>query len=195
MNSRQAELAQAAGYGWKSVGPVGVRTSSIAIDLLTPATVYAGTNDGIYKSVDGGRNWRPINNGLGDAGQPVIDPVTPTTIYVVTYEHGVFKTTDGGTSWNSASNGLANTFVISLAINHATPSTLYAGTYAAGVFKSVDGGASWSLAYCRCREKHPFSRYRPCGAPNASSSPTKERSQLSSQQCHCFPGINAAVQD
>ena len=43
-------------YGWHGNGNV----TSVAVDPLTPATVYAGTADrGVFKSTNGGANWSP----------------------------------------------------------------------------------------------------------------------------------------
>ena len=37
----------------------------LAIDPITPATVYAATyGGGVFKSTNGGGNWNPINSGL-----------------------------------------------------------------------------------------------------------------------------------
>jgi hypothetical protein len=33
---------------------------------MTPSTLYAGTNDRIFKSLDGGENWIVINTDLTD---------------------------------------------------------------------------------------------------------------------------------
>src|SRR5579859_3532377 len=120
----------------------------VAIDRSSPATLYAGMDgDGVFKSVDGGGSWRPVNNGLPshfEVSTLVIDPATPATLYVATdYGPGVFKSTDGGRSWGPANNGLPDYPIYDLAIDPTAPATLYAGTFGR-VFKSTDGGASWS---------------------------------------------------
>jgi photosystem II stability/assembly factor-like uncharacterized protein len=125
----------------------GVMIPALAIDPLTPTTLYAGTyGGGVFKSTDGGLNWSA--SGLTSIYTSVtalaIDPVTPTTLYAGSiYWPGVFKSPDGGASWNAT--GLARG-VLSLAIDPLTPTTLYAGDDAGGVFKSMDGGANWSAA-------------------------------------------------
>jgi photosystem II stability/assembly factor-like uncharacterized protein len=76
----------------------------------------------------------------------VIDPLTPTTLYIGTFGHGVFKSTDGGLTWSAASAGLTFDHMLTirvLAIDPETPTTLYAGTYG-GIYKSLDGGDNWS---------------------------------------------------
>src|SRR6266850_2477863 len=135
----------------------GVMVTALAIDPLTPTTLYAGTAGGVFKSMDGGASWSAI--GLINVSALAIDPLTPTTVYagIGTFDMGalggVFKSTDGGVSWNAT--GSLTGIVWSLAIDPLTPTTVYAGTLGydsfdtepgslGGVYKSTDGGASWS---------------------------------------------------
>jgi hypothetical protein len=117
---------------------------TLAIDPVTPATVYAGTSEGVFKSVNGGGSWTPANTGLTDYVDALaIDPVTSTTVYAGTTFSGVFKSVNGGGSWTSANTGLTDRVSV-LAIDPVTPATVYAGTSSSGVFKSVNGGGSWT---------------------------------------------------
>jgi photosystem II stability/assembly factor-like uncharacterized protein len=80
---------------------------TLAIDPATPTTLYAAADDGVFKTTDGGDIWTAITNGLpspllggtvvvGSADNIlVIDPTTPTTLYVAT-AGGMFKTINGG---------------------------------------------------------------------------------------------------
>src|SRR3989442_1318092 len=128
--------------------------SALAIDPLTPTTLYAGTSGGVFKSTDGGASWSA--SGLINVSALAIDPLTPTTLYAGTSNvgvfGGVFTSTDGVVSWNTT-GGLTG-IVSSLAIDPLTPTTLYAGTLGldslpgswGGVYKSTNGGVSWSRA-------------------------------------------------
>jgi photosystem II stability/assembly factor-like uncharacterized protein len=145
---------------------------ALAIDPHTPQILYAGTGfmgpgatgggAGIFKSVDGGESWNPVNAGLASpfvrVNAIVIDPQTPQTLYAgVGYRSGVpgqedggvgvYKSTDGGGNWNLVNTGLPNAPVTTLAIDAQNPQTLYAGTHdgygSYGVYKSTDGGVSW----------------------------------------------------
>ncbi len=89
--------------------------------------------------------------------QIVIDPKTPTTIYVVPFDigKGVFKSTDGGMTWRSLYVGYLDPYMVTaLAIDPVTPTTLYAGISPkgtglapqVGVVKSTDGGIHWNTA-------------------------------------------------
>ena len=84
----------------------------LAVNPLTPSTLYAGTkNFGIYKTLDGGTNWIDMNNGLGslNVGALALDPLTPSTLYAGT-ANGVYvfigDNSEAGEIANpSASNG------------------------------------------------------------------------------------------
>jgi len=127
---------------WTSIGPEGGNVSALAIDPATPATLYAGTSGGVFKSTDGGANWSAVNTGLTATNIQAlaIDPATPTTLYAGTWGGGVFKSTNGGESWSAVNTGLTNTDVRALAIDPDTPATLYAGTWGGGVFSIQQGG-------------------------------------------------------
>ncbi len=135
--------------GWFSHGLEGETIYSLAIDPVTPATLYAGVyGGGVFKTTDGGWTWNAANNGLTSViiQSLAIDPKTPTTLYAGTSGSGVFKSVDGGATWKKTNVGLKDSTIGALVIDPITPTTLYAGTLGGGVFKSVDGGASWSAS-------------------------------------------------
>jgi len=58
-----------AGATWTSIslGPTSPGINALAIDHLTPATIYAATTRmGVIKSTNGGLNWSPSNTGLAN---------------------------------------------------------------------------------------------------------------------------------
>lgn len=116
---------------------------SLAIDPANRNTIYAGTDNGIFKTTDGGNSWQLTGTGGGNATQPsvaalAIDSAAPATLYAAT-ANGILKSTDGGNTYQAKTGtGLVNT----LAINPASPRTIYAG--GVGAIKSTDGGESWT---------------------------------------------------
>jgi ligand-binding sensor domain-containing protein len=127
---------------WVPIGPYGGSVHALVIKPQAPDTLYAGTDNGVFKSTNGGTNWTAINSGLTDTGVSAlaIDPQTPDTLYAGTSNGGVFKSTNGGMNWTAINTGLTNTHVNALAIDPQTPDILYAGTNGDGVFKSTNGG-------------------------------------------------------
>jgi uncharacterized protein (TIGR03437 family) len=118
--------------------------TSMAIDPVDSATVYAGIFNGIVKTTDGGANWNAASTGITSSYVPAlaIDPAEPDTIFALSLD-GVFKSTDRAASWNVTNHGITGASVHALAITSSNAATLFAGTDGFGLFKSTDGGASW----------------------------------------------------
>jgi len=152
------------GGSWSpaNTGLTNTDVRALAIDPVTPSTVYAGaarvhSEGGVFKSVDGGGSWSEVNIGLiiRDVRALVIDPVTPSTVYAGLNFFGVRKSVDGGGSWSDFSTGLTNANVRALAIDPATPSTLYAGTNGGGVFslEQINGTINGLASKAICKNK------------------------------------------
>jgi photosystem II stability/assembly factor-like uncharacterized protein len=151
---------------------------AVTIDQDHPDTVWVGTGetwvrnstsvgDGIYKTTDGGENWK--NMGLENTeriARIVIHPKDPNTIYVAALGHlwnsnserGVYKTTDGGKTWMKILFVDENTGCADLAIDPSETDILYAGMWefrrypyyfnsggqGSGLYISRDGGTNWT---------------------------------------------------
>ena len=104
--------------------------------------IYAGTFDGgVFRSADGGQNWRPISRALpNDSIRGVV--TNDRGIYVAT-GRGIFKTENQGREWMPLNKGLSNLSVQVLI--DAGEGAWYAGTNS-GVFRSDNDGASWTAA-------------------------------------------------
>lgn len=124
-----------------------------------------GGDRGLYKTTDGGKNWKRIlyiseNTGINDM---VMDPENPDVIYASSEqrrrhvhtkigggpETGIFKTMDGGETWDTLKSGLPKGHMggIGLAVSPVNPDVVYAIIEAAldegGFYRSTDRGASW----------------------------------------------------
>ncbi len=131
---------------WSSIGPPGGEVHALAIDHLTPTTVYAATFGGVLKSTNGGATWTTTNAGLTNTSvlRVVIDPQTPATLYVgAVSSPAVFKSVDGGATWTPKTAGLGGGSVRAIAIDPTNSNVLYARG-AVGVVKSTNGGDLWS---------------------------------------------------
>jgi len=147
---------------WAVFGPTGGSIYTLAVDPQNPNTLYAAASLGLFKSIDGGANWRR-SAGL----EPVwvtsilVDPQNSNNLYATSWAR-VFKSKDAGTSWNAmnfqpATGSLNHPGFFVLAIDPQNPATLYAGHSngcqgvgcpaagtTEGLFKSTDGGVTWS---------------------------------------------------
>jgi photosystem II stability/assembly factor-like uncharacterized protein len=158
--------AQAHPTVWSTSGPAGAYITAVAIDPQRHGTLYAAAwGAGIFKSTNGGVNWRSASTGLSNRNVATlaIDPHTPTTLYTGTATGdagasgaGVFKSMDGGETWRASNTGLEHSGALwrnitCLAIDPRNPQILYAGGtpwygLLAKVFKSIDGGETWNVA-------------------------------------------------
>lgn len=124
-----------------------------------------GGQRGVYKTTDGGANWRRVlgNEEWTGATDIMMDPRNPRTLYAATWDRhrtvaalmsggpgsGIHKSTDGGETWTELKNGLpsSNMGKIGLAISPQNPDVVYAAIEldrtTGGVFRSSDQGASW----------------------------------------------------
>ncbi len=168
------------GATWKPMFDKQHSTSSIGALAISPSDhniIYAGSGesalrgnitygDGVYKSVDGGKNWRNI--GLRDSrqiGAVIVHPEDPNIVFVAAIGHafgpnqerGVFRTTDGGKTWVKVLGRDENTGAIDVVFDPHNPSTIFAALYqvrrqpwffssggaGSGLYRSTDGGDSW----------------------------------------------------
>ena len=102
--------------------------------------IYAGTDQGFYKSVNNGSSWVRMNAGLGDTIIYSL-AVSGNTIFAGTSTHGVYLSNDNGNSWQAANNGMTGAKVLSLSVNGAN---LFAGTENDGMFITSDNGQNWT---------------------------------------------------
>jgi photosystem II stability/assembly factor-like uncharacterized protein len=103
-------------------------------------TLFGLTDDGLFKSTDGGQHWAPVMSITGIQSL-VMDPENSGTIYAAT-GHGVLKTANAGRSWIAADKGLPG-IVNALVMDFQDSTILYALSND-GVFKTSDGAASWN---------------------------------------------------
>ncbi|HUQ49370.1 MAG TPA: hypothetical protein VM056_01545 [Terriglobales bacterium] len=164
------------GDTWTNMGLKDSRViARIVVHPTDPNTVWVaatgnvwqpGGERGIYKTTDGGQNWKqvlapqaPYNQKVG-GGDLVIDPSNPNNLYAAMYARqrtpwsfnagpaytdgkdvgGIFKSTDGGNTWRKLEKGLPlNTGRIGLAVYAKDPKIVYALVY------SVDSGGNRGL--------------------------------------------------
>jgi photosystem II stability/assembly factor-like uncharacterized protein len=120
----------------------------LAIRPDRPGTVYAGTDaEGVYRSTDGGRLWRPAAN-AGLAARVFlwvrVNPRIPSQIYAQTAAGQLFRSVDGGVTWARFGAEIRPFGRLrGVAFDLRNPHILYAAGDP-GVFRSLDEGATWS---------------------------------------------------
>ena len=188
-NARILYIGAAGGGVWKS-GDGGATFSpifddypqSIGVITLDPKdpdnTIWVGTGEtwtrnsvsigrGLYKSTDGGSNWKEIP-GFENSERitsVVINPNNTKEMYVGVLgalwsdseDRGVYKSVDGGNTWEKIWYINTSTGVSDLIMDPKNPNVLYASMWEfrrtgwsfnsgganSGLFKSIDGGKTW----------------------------------------------------
>jgi photosystem II stability/assembly factor-like uncharacterized protein len=188
-NNKIVYAAAAGGGVWKS-GDGGASFSPIfdeqiqsigciAVDPSKPDnTIWVGTGevwtrnsvsvgDGIYKSTDGGQNWKNMGLPKSDRiSSIVIDPKNSDIVWVGVLgalwgdseERGIYKTTDGGITWTKTFFVDNKTGCSDLILDKNNNNIMYAsfwefrrtgwsfssgGTQSA-LYKSIDAGKTWN---------------------------------------------------
>ena len=125
----------------------------VAIHPSNPEVVYAGTQNGPYRSTDRGAHWERLD--YPASGAPVwsfmFRPGDPSVMYCGTAPGEIYRSVNGGDSWEKlnasmGSNECAMAFptrVIALAADPSHPDEIYAALEVAGVIRSSDGGDTW----------------------------------------------------
>ncbi len=149
---------------WRTIGPEGNRFTSAAGIPGDALTYYVGAaSGGIWKTVDGGVNWKSIFDGhpVQSIGALAVSRSDPNVVWAGTGEahirshisigQGMYKSLDAGRTWTLA--GLEKTGRIARVVIHPTNpdvvlacalGTAYGPQPERGVFRTTDGGANWT---------------------------------------------------
>lgn len=157
------------GKDWEKVLDISKYTgvNEVHLDPRNPEIIYAtahqrmrkvwtylggGPESAIYKSTDGGKNWRKLTNGLPgnvDVGRIglTISPVNPDILYAIVEAQedkgGFFRSTDRGESWEKrGSYSTSGNYYQELIPDPKDENTVYSmNTFS---MKTTDGGKNWS---------------------------------------------------
>ncbi|HEY4590326.1 MAG TPA: hypothetical protein VII86_13955, partial [Thermoanaerobaculia bacterium] len=125
---------------WRALGPDGGSVYDLAFAPSRPQALYAATDGGVYRSLDGGASWSYSNAGLDESPQVsslAVDPVHPLTVYAA-QSGAMYRSLDGGATWLRVSSSFG-VFKVVLPVRGS--GIVYA--MANGLYRSSDGGATW----------------------------------------------------
>jgi len=146
--------------------------SDVEIDPSNPDVIYAsmwevregpwedgnevnGTGGGLFKSTDGGNNWRPLTNGLPKDLSQIYVAVAPgdtkrlyATVATAAGPLGVYRSDDAGENWSKITDdprpsGRIGGGDLSIPrVDSKNPDTVYCASTV--TMRSTDGGKTWS---------------------------------------------------
>lgn len=171
--------SESGGITWKPIFEKEATASigAVAIQQSNPSVIWLGTGEGnprnslnggygVYRSLDGGKNWDLIGlEKTRHIHKIIIDPTNPNVVYVGAIgspwgehpERGVFKTTDGGKTWNKILFANNRTGVADMVMDPSNPNKLIvamwehkrdpwffnSGGEGSGIFITHNGGDTW----------------------------------------------------
>jgi len=150
---------------WESLGPNSTtggyagtgRINSVGFHPTNSSIIYVGSaGGGLWKSTDGGATWTPKTDFLGSIGISaiVVDPNTPSTIYIGTgdgdasdnYSIGVLKSTDSGETWNTTGltwNTSSTDLIRNMVMDPNDVNTILLASNI-GIYRTTNAGVTWS---------------------------------------------------
>lgn len=134
--------------------PERVEARAFVVHPHDAEVIYAGTQDGPYRSTDGGTRWERL--GFPERGAVVwslaFHPKDPQVMYAGLAPVGLYRSENGGETWarlaGAKSPGHCEmgfpTRTIGISIDPARPDDVYAALEVSGVIRSSDGGENWT---------------------------------------------------
>jgi photosystem II stability/assembly factor-like uncharacterized protein len=123
------------------------RTRVLKQDPSNASIVYAGTTEGLWKSMDLGKTWKRVSSADVVVNDVHVDPRNSQRVLLATDRMGVLASTDGTQTFSASNQGFSHRYIAAIEPDHNDPQTLYVGLIndqeLGGVFTSRDGGAHW----------------------------------------------------
>jgi photosystem II stability/assembly factor-like uncharacterized protein len=123
------------------------RTRKLLQDPSNLETVYAGTTEGLYKTIDGGQTFIPMTGPNVIINDVYVDPKNSNHVLLATDRGGVLSSEDGGVAFHPSNMGFSARQISAYAAGAHSNATIYVGVVndkaTGGVFESKDGGLSW----------------------------------------------------
>jgi photosystem II stability/assembly factor-like uncharacterized protein len=129
------------------------RVYGLAVHPREPRTLFAGADDGLYKSGDGGRSFERLDSPMNkmDVWKIAFDPSDPDTMFAGTRPAALFRSTDGGRQWKRLHVDMVEECpnvgvprVTALTVDPSDHHIIWAGVEVDGVRRSLDGGETWT---------------------------------------------------
>lgn len=141
-----------AGLSWKLQTKLEGPIVDLAINPQAPSIVTAATTKrGVYQTIDSGATWNQIGKdelrklrGANEIEHVIVDPNTPSTIYL-TSKFGIVRSDDNGGTWSAIEIIPSQTQgVTSMVVQKGNSNVLYYGSGSI-MYKSTDRGVNWTV--------------------------------------------------
>lgn len=123
------------GSSWVSLGSLGFAVNAITIDPNDPNTVYFATDQGMYKSTDGGATLNPFNSGLPSGTYIIAAAFDPSGNLYCGGEEQVYRL-GSGDEWGQLGNLPYEIQAIAASMGSSS-TIIFAGTTTNGALKYI----------------------------------------------------------
>ena len=146
------------GSQWENVGkglPDRPQVRSLLVHPENPKTIFAGTQQGVYRSDDQGDHWEALDSHKGDVWSMAFHPHDTNVMYAGYDRCVICRSDDGGATWRKTNTDKV-VFphitmhptqivkrVLGLASDPANPMDVYGAIEVGGLVASRDGGDNW----------------------------------------------------
>jgi photosystem II stability/assembly factor-like uncharacterized protein len=143
---------------WQSITrglPEDPQVRALLVHPENPNVIYAGTQQGPYRSEDRGEHWEALEAHKGDVWSLAFHPNDPDIVYAGYEPCAVYRSQDGGAHWQKMDTDQVKfphitTYmrplgkrVIGIAADPSNPTDMYGAIEVGGLIASRDGGESW----------------------------------------------------
>ena len=130
---------------------------TVAALLVSPTdanTVWASTDNGVFKTSDGGETWTDISSGLDNPDVRTLSRLADGTVIAGTRGDELYRLDDGASAWTQMPHlgDLGQPWLMwnrglyqytSVLFHPDDPNIVYIGTFPTGIYKTEDGGITW----------------------------------------------------
>jgi len=142
---------------WQRLGaglPENVEARAFAVHPRDPDVIYAGTQDGPYRTTDAGAHWERL--GFPERNAVVwslaFHPTRPQVMYAGVAPVAIYRSEDGGDHWTRLAGAKSPGHcemgfparVTRIVVDPSLPDDVYAALEVSGVIRSADGGETWT---------------------------------------------------
>ena len=144
--------------GWESLTqglPENVEVRSIVVHPRDANVIYVGTQDGPYRSLDGGNRWEGVE--FPERGVIIwtlaMHPTRPNVLYAGAAPVALYRSDDAGEHWQRIASAVSpahceragfDTRTIRITVDPSEPDTIYTALEVSGVIRSTDAGETWT---------------------------------------------------
>ncbi len=156
---------------------------------------YGGTNQGIFRSTDGGYTWYGFSNGLFHNSLTSI--INYRGIFACTYGGGAYLLNGNNNQWEFRSDGIDAAWINDLIVD--SDDNVFAGTYGRGIQKQTNINLNWESANSGINsseiESFAISKYDIiyCGARYGSFKSTDRGLTWTDLNSPCYNDLNTGI--